>query len=308
MAKPLTIVGHINPDTDTVTSSIVYSEFKNKQKQKTIPFLTGKLNKETEFVLDFFKVKKPSQIKNLAGKQIILVDHGNLKESVPGIEKAQIIEIIDHHKISGICTDEPILYRAEPTGSTSTIIAKIFKENRLVLNKKQAGLLLCGIISDTLNFTSPTTTGQDKKIAMGLAEISKIKANEMAEKMFAAKSDISGIKPEKIIETDYKTFQAGKKTFGFGVFETTNAETLDKIKQKIFKALQNKKNKNKLDILFFAAVDIIKQKSILYIIGNDEKQAAEKAFKIKISDDTAELKNIVSRKKQMIPPILKALK
>lgn len=307
MPKPLIIVGHTNPDTDTVISSIVYADFKNKQKQKAAPFLSGKLNKETKFILNFFKIKKPDQIKNLAGKQIILVDHGNPKESVHGIEHAEIKEIIDHHKMSGVFTNEPILYRAEPTGSTSSIIAKMFQENKLGLNKKQAGLLLCGIISDTLNFTSPTATPQDKKIAGELSKISKINIKEMAEKMFTAKSDIYGIKPKQIIETDYKTFQAGEKVFGFGVFETTNAETLNKIRTKIFEALRDKKTKDKLDLLFFAGVDIIKKKSILYIIGDAEKQVAEKAFKIKISSDTAELKNIISRKKQIIPSILKIL-
>jgi manganese-dependent inorganic pyrophosphatase len=301
------IAGHINPDTDSVVSSIVYSEFKNRKGQKATAILTGKPNKETEFVLNYFKIKKPQKIKTLAGKKVVLVDHGSLNEAYRGAEKAKIIEVIDHHKMSGISTPEPIFYRAEPIGSTSTIIAEISKENGLALNKNQAGLLLCGIISDTLKFTSPTTAARDKKIASELAKISKININAIAKKMFEAKSDISGKSADEIINADYKKFEAGKTIFGFGVCETTNPKFLLKKEKKIVMALEEKKTRDNLDLIFFAIIDILQQKSFLYLIGAEEKAIAKKCFGAKTGGDVAILQDIISRKKQMIPPIFKTL-
>lgn len=301
------IAGHINPDTDSVVSSIVYSEFKNKKGQKATACLAGRLNKETEFVLNYFKIKKPQKIKTLANKKVILVDHGSFNEAYRGIEKAEIVEVIDHHKMSGLVTAETIFYRTEPVGSTSAIIAKIFTEEKIPLNKKRAGLLLCGIISDTLNLTSPTTTTCDKKIAFELAKISKININAIAEKMFNAKSNLSGKSADEIISADYKKFEAGKATFGFGVCETTDPECLFKKEKIIIKALDEKKTRDNLDLIFFAIVDILKQKSFLYLVGEKEKNIAEKAFKTKTGGNSAILPGIVSRKKQMLPPILKIL-
>ncbi len=301
----LVIIGHKTPDTDTIASSIVYADFKNKTGEKASSFLTGKLNKETDFILNFLKIEKPKTIKNIADKNVVLMDHGNLIESVEGIEKANVIEVIDHHKMSGINTDAPIFYRAEPIGSASSIVAKIFKEKGIKINKKQAGLLLCGIISDTLKLTSPTTTDDDKKLSKELAKIANININDLAKKMFEAKSDISGESMEKIIETDYKEFNAGKIKFGFGVHETTCPDSINEKKDKIIMALIKKKTADKPDFMFFAVVDIIKQKSYLYLINEEERLIARKAFKADIKNDIAILDKVVSRKKQMVPPLLK---
>lgn len=301
------VISHTNPDTDAVVSSIVYAQCKNAKGLRAMARLPGRLNKETEFVLNYFKIKKPQEIKTLAGKKVILVDHSSTKETCKGIEKARIIEVIDHHKISGLITPEPIFYRTEPIGSTSTIVAKIFTEEKMPINKKQAGLLLCGIISDTLKFTSPTTAPCDKKIAFELAKISKININAIAKKMFEAKSSISGKSIDEIIGTDYNKFEASKTTFGFGVYETTNPESLLKKERGIIKALEKKKTCDNLDLIFFAVVDILKQKSFLYLAGDKEKAVAKKAFKEKMGGNSAILHGIVSRKKQMIPPILRAL-
>lgn len=301
----LVVIGHKNPDTDTVASSIVYADLKNKIREKADTFLTGKINKETDFVLNFLKIKKPSAIKNITGKKVVLVDHGNLMEAVDGIEKANIVEVIDHHKMSGVNTNEPIFYRTEPIGSASSIIAKIFKEKGIKINKKQAGLLLCGIISDTLKFTSPTSTDEDKKLSKELALVAGINIDDLAKKMFEAKSDIASASMKKIIEMDYKEFNAGKIKFGFGVCETTNPDSINKNKDKIISALIKKKEKDKPDFMFFAVVDIISQKSYLYLIGEKEKKTAKKAFDAKTQDNIAILDKIVSRKKQMVPPLLK---
>jgi len=199
------------------------------------------------------------------------------------------------------------LYRAEPVGSTCTVIASIFKENGVKPNKQQAGLLLCGIISDTLKFTSPTTTDTDKKIAEELEKISGIKINPLAEKMFEAKSDISKMSLEEIVNADYKIFEEQNTKLGFGVYETTNPKVFDSKKDNLVSLLTNKKTKENLNLIFFAVVDIIKQKSFLYLIGDSEKNIAQKAFGGKIDQNIMVLDKIVSRKKQMIPPILKAI-
>ncbi len=296
------IIGHINPDLDSIVSSVVLSEFLNKTtKEKYEAKSAGKLNKETNFILNYFKCKKPQIIKDLKNKTIFLVDHGEYEQSAPGASDAKIMGVLDHHKMGGLKTSSPIFYRSEPVGSTCTIIAKIFIENNINLNKKQAGLLLSGIISDTLNFTSPTSVLEDKKMAKILEKISKENSKELAEKILEIKSDISGISIEELIERDYKEFKAGKTKFAIGVFETLNPKKIDP--EKVLSSLNKVKKEKKIDLLFFALIDIIKKDTQLFLAGKEEKEVAEKSFLKKASETSLLLKGFSSRKKQILPPL-----
>lgn len=311
----INIIGHKNPDTDTVVSSMVLADILRKKKG---PFdfynseieakRTGKLNKETEFVLGKFKQKVPSLIKSAKKKNVFLVDHGGYEESIENIEESNIVGVLDHHRLGGISTSSPIFYRSEPLGATSTILAKIFFENNISLTKNQAGLLLAGILSDTLNLTSPTTTKTDKKTVEKLSLISKEDPKKLAEKMFEAKSDISSISLEELIGKDYKKFESGGTKFGIGVWETTSPKKIKENKEKILSVMKKFKKKNKIDLMFFASIDILNNESDLFLLGEEEKRIAEKVFNKKSKDDLIFLPKVVSRKKQLVPPLLEFLK
>ncbi len=303
------VIGHKNPDTDAIVSAIVWAEFKNKQGLKVKPAYTTELNNETKFVLKKFKVKPPKKIKNLKPiDKIIIVDHNVYNQAVQGAKETEIIEIIDHHYLGDFQTIRPIYCRVEPLGSTSTIIAKIFKEENYKPTKIQASLLLAGIISDTLFLTSPTTTKQDKDIVKWLNKIAKIDLKKFAKEMFEAKSSLKGLKIEDIIFKDYKEFEFSNKKFGIGVWETVDVSPFKGKEKEIINKLSLAKKNKKLDLLFFGVVDIYKKILYLYLVDKYEKEVAKKAFLVETKNkQMVQIKGIVSRKKQMVPPISKNL-
>ena len=313
--KSIIITGHKNPDTDSIVSALIFSEFLKIVKKPLIGFSNfrikagraGTLNKETKFILDYFKQKQPVLIKSLKNKNVILVDHAEYGQAIDGIEKAEIIAIIDHHKLGGIRTAMPIFYRAEPLGSTATILAKMFLENDISITKKTAGLILAAILSDTLKLTSPTTTKEDERIVKILVKISKENINKLSEKMFKAKSDIKGISSAELVSGDYKEYKSKGVNFGFGVWETTNPQAIKPKKQEIFCALKNLKKKRKMSLVFFSVVDILQKNSEIFLLGEQEKLIAEKIFKKKSKENLLFLPDVVSRKKQMAPPIINFL-
>ncbi|HLU23082.1 MAG TPA: DHH family phosphoesterase, partial [Bacillaceae bacterium] len=162
MAKTL-IFGHKNPDTDTITSAIVYADIKTKLGADVEAVRLGEVNGETQFALDTFGVEAPRLVTTVANEtdQVILVDHNERQQSVDDIEQVRVVEVIDHHRIANFETSDPVYFRAEPVGCTATILKKIYKENNLEIDKKMAGLMLSAIISDSLLFKSPTCTEED---------------------------------------------------------------------------------------------------------------------------------------------------
>lgn len=303
--SPIIIIGHQNPDTDAIVSTIVYCQIKAKLGFNVKSARVGQISQEARFVLSYFKQNIPPLIKNVKGKRVILLDHGDSSQSAPGVKEAEVVEVIDHHYIGDITTEKPIFYRAEPIGSTSSIIFKLCQEKKINLTKTQAGLLLAGVISDTLYLHSPTTTSEDKKILKQLAQIAKIKPKELAEKMFEVKSEINNANLRQIIEADYKKYKFGSVKFGIGVFETVKPEKIRPLQARLFNQLKQFKAEKKLPLYFFLVVDILKQNSFLYLIGREEEKIAQKVFKSKITNRKIFLPGVVSRKKQVLPAIAK---
>lgn len=301
------VISHKNPDTDSIVSTIVMTDYFKKIGKETKAARVSKINKETKFILNKIEIKPPSLVRDLAKKKVFLVDHNELEQAGEGIEKAEIIGILDHHKLGGIRTPEPIYVRIEPLGSTSTLVFKLFQEANFQLNKNQAFLLLCGILSDTLKFTSPTTTKEDKKAAKILAKISQANINHLSQEMFKVRSDISGMKLEDLIFSDYKEYQEKEINFGVGVHETLSPEIILKKEKEVFSILEKAKKEKKLNLIFFALVDILKRNSYLFLVEEKEKEVAQKAFKKKVKENLLFLPGVVSRKKQIIPSILKVL-
>lgn len=295
------VVGHKNPDTDSFVSAIALAELFGY-----IPAAAGDPNKETKIVLSHFGFEIPTLIP-AEEKQVILVDHNEPSQIHESVKVEEVIGIYDHHKLGGVSTKMPIRVRIEPVGATSTIVAKMYKEQGKNLNKELAGLLLAGIISDTNNLKSPTTTEEDVEFYNFLGEASGVDAKDLAEEMFAAKSDISDISTEELLESDYKVFDMNGKKVGIGVWETVLPEKVLERKEEIIAQLKKNKENQGLDLIFFAVVDILNNNSDLLMVDGDEEVVAQKAFSGRISGSVMELLGIVSRKKEIAPAIEKSV-
>ncbi len=306
--KKIIAIGHKNPDTDSALSAILISRFGKKIFGADVKAaIAGGINNETKYILDFLKIKKPEVLKKIKNKKVILVDTTEPNQIIKGLTEDNLLAIIDHHNLGGLKSSIPIYARIEPLGCTGSVIYKILREKNIKINKVSATLIIACIISDTLNFNSPTATSEDKKILRELNKIAKLDLKKFAKDLFAAKSSLKGISVKDIISKDYKQFEMGKNKVGIGVWETTNPESVNLQKDKIIKALITKKNKEKLDYLFFAAVDILKNNSYLYVISEKENIVAEDIFGGKNRDSIMFLKGVVSRKKQVVPQLRKKL-
>jgi manganese-dependent inorganic pyrophosphatase len=308
MKQKVIAIGHKNPDADSVLSAILVSKFGRKIFGFDVEaVIADEINNETKFVLDFLKIKKPRLLKKIKNEKVIFVDTTEPNQIIDGLTEDNLLAIIDHHNLGGLQSSKPIYTRVEPIGCTGSVIYKILKEKNIKIDKISATLIIACIISDTLNFNSPTTTNDDRKILKELNKIAKLDLKKFVNKLFTAKSSLKGISVKDIVSKDYKEFEMGKYKVGIGIWETTNPDSINLQKSKIIKELVIKKKKEKLDYLFFAVVDIIKNNSYLYIIGDEENVLAEKVFKNKVKDEIMFLKNIVSRKKQVVPQLRREL-
>jgi manganese-dependent inorganic pyrophosphatase len=293
------IIGHKSPDTDTVCSSIAYAEFLKKKKVDAIAAIPEELNPETKYILDYFKVKKPLKLNSIKGKKVFLVDHNESSQSPEGINEAEVIGIIDHHKI-GCSFSAPIFFESKPLGSTATLIAQKMIEQQFKITKQLAGILLSAILSDTVIFKSSTTTEEDIKIAKILGEIAGIKnIKEFGIEIKKQKSNLKGMSAEKIIYSDFKIFEEDKVKFGVGQIETVDLEEVKEKKAELLKKMKEVIEKERLSFLILMLTDIINEGSELLISG--ESTYLKKAFNKEIKNDSIYIKNMMSRKKDLIP-------
>ena len=245
----------------------------------------------------------PDQISEFPqGTEIILMDHNEEGQSIENINDLDIVEIIDHHKIK-LQTDKPIRIHIEPLGSSCSIVAKKFFAKGFEMSQGIAGILLAGIISDTLYFRSPTTTEKDKELVEKLNEIVGIEdLEEFSMKMFDAKSDVSEISTEDLVRLDYKVFDFGGENYGIGVMETTNKDFGLERKDEILENLKKVKKMDNLKGAFLSVIDILKKESYTICSGDEEVELFKKMFdNVEDRDGVLFVDNIVSRKKEIIP-------
>ncbi len=235
-------------------------------------------------------------------QRVILVDHNSFAQSAVGIEEAEILEIVDHHNLGAIGTTSPINFRSMIVGCTSTIIYNMFLENKITIPKDIAGIMLSAIISDTLLFTSPTCTKFDKQVAEKLAKIAKINVTNYGNEMLKAGSSLVGMSVKDIIYSDYKSFEMNNKKIGISIVLTTDFETMKDKTPEIVEYLDSK-IENGYDLSVMFVTDIIKNGS--YIIYNSEaEEIIKESFSIKNIHQGIFVKELISRKKQMLPSIL----
>ena len=300
------VFGHKNPDTDTICSAIAYAELKNKLGKDVKAVRLGEVNEETKYALNYFKVEKPELVENVAGREIILVDHNERTQTADGFEEAKVLELIDHHRISNFNVDEPLYARVEPVGCTATIILKLFKENSLTPSKETAGLMLSAIISDTLLFKSPTCTQCDAKAGKELAEIAGVDLKEYGLEMLKAGTALGDKSEAELLNMDMKIFEIDGEKIGVAQVNTVNeAEVLER-KEKLLAEIDNIIAKEGLKFFMLAITNILTNDSAALISG-DGNDVVEKAFGEKVDSNLVTLKGVVSRKKQIIPPLTKAI-
>lgn len=305
MKEEILIFGHKNPDTDSITSSLVMENLEKKLgNENARAYKLGKVNKETEFVLNYFGVKEPETLEKVEEKaNVILVDHNDFAQSVEGIEKANILKVVDHHAVGGFRTSGPLYYLAEPIGCTETILYKQYKEKGVEIDKKIAGLMVSAIISDTLLFKSPTCTEEDIKIAKELAKIAEIDIENYGMEMLKAGTDLSDYTPEELIAIDAKVTEANGVDIKVAQVNTASIEDVLKNQDKIEIAMKEDIEKNNIGVFLLVITDIINSNSEAIVLG-PRIDIAEKAFSKKVENNRMTLKGVVSRKKQVFPPLI----
>jgi manganese-dependent inorganic pyrophosphatase len=250
------------------------------------------------------KEARPKIIKQITTENVVLVDTTEKGQLIEGLTEDNLVGIIDHHNLGGLKSSKAVYCRVEPVGCVCSLIYKILKEKGVKVDKKTAMLMISGIISDTLNLTSPTTTAEDKIFLKELSQLAKVDLKKFVAGLFEAKSSLKGISLDKVIDSDYKEFEMGGKKVGIGVWETTNPESVNTSAAKIIQLLEVKKVNEKLDYILFGVVDILKNNSYCYIIGEPESNLVKTVFGVETKDDMAFLKGVVSRKKQMVPQLM----
>ncbi|MDD3230110.1 MAG: putative manganese-dependent inorganic diphosphatase [Oscillospiraceae bacterium] len=245
---------------------------------------------------------------NARKKKVILVDHNEKSQTVDGIDEAEILEIVDHHRIGDIQTSGPIFFKNDTVGSTATLISSMYFENGIIPSKKIAGLLYAAIISDTLNLKSPTSTYLDSKMASHLAEIAEVDREHFAEKMFQAGSVLNEMSPEQILHYDFKEYQFNKYKIGVGQVNSSNSADVQHAQEKLLDYLKDARKENNYDLLMLMITDIVRNGSLILFVS--EKAGLPKGIFGK--PDTTEgaifADDVVSRKKQVVPLISDAVR
>ncbi|MGO1060424.1 manganese-dependent inorganic pyrophosphatase [Planococcus sp. FY231025] len=302
------VLGHKNPDTDSICSAISYAYLKKELGMDAEPIRLGEVNNETAFALQKFGFDQPRLVERVSEEvsQVILVDHNERQQSAVDIADVQVIEVVDHHRIANFETTDPLYFRAEPVGCTTTILLKLFKENAVEVPENVAGLMLSAIISDSLLFKSPTCTEQDVQAARELAEIAGVDAAEYGLAMLKAGADLSNRTLEDLMSLDSKEFEAGSHRFEVAQVNAIDVAEVTS-RQKEIEVLMNEKIARKgLDLFVFVVTDILNNDSVAIVLGN-RSSIIEGAFKSSVVDNRVLLPGVVSRKKQIVPVITEAL-
>lgn len=301
------VFGHQNPDTDAIGAAISFAYLQKELGKNTVPVALGAPSEETQYALDYFNVPAPRIIEEVGSetKQVMLVDHNEFQQSVSDIKDLTILAVVDHHRIANFETADPLYYRAEPVGCTSTIIFKMFKENNVVIPTQIAGMMVSAIISDTLLFKSPTCTEEDVKAANELADIAEIDLNGYGLDMLKAGTNLSDKSAEVLLDLDAKSFPLGDKNVRIAQINTVDFNDILGRQAELEAAMTAEIAANGYEMFVLIITNILDSDSELLVIGNSLDKV-EKAFNITLVNNRSFLKGVVSRKKQIVPQLTEA--
>lgn len=300
------ILGHKNPDTDSIVSAIVCADLYKKRGLDVVPAAQGKPAPETQFVLDRFGFEAPEVVTSVAGRDIYLVDFSDRAQAPADIDEANLKGIVDHHKLGDVTSSSPLECIIWTAGCTNTILKAMYDYCGTEIPKNIAGIMLCAILSDTVIFKSPTTTDMDRKAAKELAEIAGVADLEaLGMELFTAKSAVAGCSPRDLIFRDFKDFDMSGHKVGVGQLELVSLDLVADMMPAIEEELGRIRAEGRHSALFLLT-DIMKEGSRLVLASEDPARVAG-AFGVEVSDFMW-LPGVMSRKKQVVPALEKAFR
>ena len=300
------VYGHKNPDSDSVCAAIALADLKSKIGVEAVPVVQGDLNPESNFILEKFGVSAPEIITSGAGKQVILVDHSDLAQSLDDLKDAEILGIVDHHKLGDVTTTNPLECWIWPVGCTCTVLKAMYGFFGVEIPKPIAGIMLCAILSDTVIFKSATCTDQDKEASEALAKIAgESDLAALGMEMFKVKSAVEGTPARELVLRDYKDFDMNGNKVGIGQLEVVDLSILDSVKPALADDIKALKTEGGRHSVFLLLTDIMKEGSEM-LIASDDESVVQKAFGIAPEGGKVWLDGVMSRKKQVVPNFEKA--
>lgn len=285
MSKVL-IFGHLNPDTDAITSAISYAYLQRQLGVDAEAVALGEVSEETAYALNHFNVAAPRVVETVANEtnQVMLVDHNEFQQSVSDIREVEVLSVVDHHRIANFETANPLHYRAEPVGCTNTIILKLYKEHQIEIPKEIAGLMLSAIVSDSLLFKSPTCTAEDVKAAKELAILAEVDLDSYGLDMLKAGTNLSDKTPEQLLNMDAKSFPMGSKNVRVAQVNTVAIEDVFVNQVAIEAEIIKEMTDNSYDLFVLVVTDILDSNSMILALG-DSVSAVETAFNVQLENN-----------------------
>ncbi|MFP4168316.1 MAG: manganese-dependent inorganic pyrophosphatase [Desulfonatronovibrionaceae bacterium] len=300
------VFGHKNPDSDTVCAAIALADLKSKTGLETKPVVPGEINPESKFILDKFGVAYPEVATSVAGKKVFLVDHSDKSQSMDDLDQAEILGIVDHHKLGDVTTPNPLECWIWPVGCSCTVLKAMYDYYDVEIPKNIAGLMLCAILSDTVIFKSATCTEKDKEVAAELAKKAGVDdMTSLGMDMFKVKSAVEGTPARELVMRDYKDFDMSGNKVGIGQLEVVDLSIVEPVKADLEEDIKKLKDEKGNHSVFLMLTDIMKEGTELLIVSDDES-VVEKAFGVKPAGGKAWLDGVMSRKKQVVPNFEKA--
>ncbi len=304
---PAYVVGHKIPDSDSIASAIALSYLKTTLGEETLPARLGELSPETLFILDKFGFELPMLKTSYAGEEIYIVDHSDKVQGPDDIDEATILGIIDHHKLGDITTSTPLECWIRPVGCTNTIIKMMYDFHGVAIPKDIAGLMMCAILSDTVIFKSPTCTTADIKCVEALAEIAGIEDFQgLGMDMFKVKSAVEGTPVRDLVMRDFKDFNMNGKKIGIGQLEVIDLAIFDEMKDDLQADIAALKAEGERHSVLLLLTDIMKEGSEV-LVASDDSELTLNAYGKATSDGKVWLDGVLSRKKQVVPPLQDSL-
>lgn len=300
------VFGHKNPDTDTIASAIAMSYFLEKLGHESEPVALGEVNEETAFALNTFKVSAPRVVTTVSNEvsRVALVDHNEVTQTVDDLSAVTVDYVIDHHRVQ-FETAQPLYYRCEPIGCTASVLYKMFKEHEFDIPSAIAGLMLSAIISDTLLFKSPTCTKQDEAIAHELAKIADVSINDYGLALLKAGTNLASKTVSELLNLDAKTFEMKQHQVRIAQVNAIGFDDVLSRKEEVLSLMSEEVTANHYDLMLLVVTDVLDSNSIGFVSG-EHIAPITTAFNQQVVDHMIELPGVVSRKKQIVPPLTEA--
>lgn len=306
MEDAVYVIGHRNPDTDSICSAIAYARLKNALGEPHVRAArAGEINSETRYVLDRFGLPAPELLTSATGRRLILVDHNEVAQALDDIQHATVLEVWEHHRVGDLHIPEPIVFHCEPVGATATLIAEQYLAHGVSLLPAIAGALLAGILSDTLVLVSPTCSEKDRHMAAKLEALAGLRLADFGRELLASRGDLTAQSAADLVAGDFKEFSMAGRRVGIAQIEVPDATPLLPRRQELLTELRRVREEKGLVQAILMVTDVGRRGSHVWVVG-DRRDLLEKALARLLVDDGVYVEGCMSRKKQIVPPLEQA--